>query len=48
MLGTEHLEETSYEGNANVVAAVLHQIKLDTDHEMKKTGLDQVIPWVGD
>jgi hypothetical protein len=28
MLETEHLEEASYEGNINVIAAVLHQIKL--------------------
>ena len=48
MLGTEHLEEASYEGNVNVIAAVLHQIKLDTEDEMKKTGIDRVIPWVGD
>ena len=48
MLGTEHLEEASYEGNANVIAAVLHQIKLDTEEEMRKTSIDRVIPWVGD
>ena len=48
MLGTEHLEEASYEGNASVIAAILHQLKLDTDEEMKKIGLDCVIPWVGD
>ncbi|KAF8141805.1 hypothetical protein EV363DRAFT_1291781 [Boletus edulis] len=40
MLGTEHLKEASYEGNANVIAAVLHQLHLDTEAEMKKTGLD--------
>ena len=48
MLGTEHLEEASYEGNASVIAAILHQLKLDTDEEMKKIGLDCVIPLVGD
>ena len=48
MLGTKHLEEASYEGNVNVIAAVLHQIKLDTEDEMKKTDIDCVIPWIGD
>lgn len=48
ILGTEHLKEASYEGNASVVAAVLHQLNLDTEEEMKKTGLDHVMVWIGD
>jgi hypothetical protein len=48
MLGTEHLEEASDEGNANVMTAVLHQLNLDSPEETKKTGLDQVLVWVGD
>jgi len=48
ILGIEHLEEASYEGNASVIAAILHQLNLDTEEEMKKTGLDHVVVWIGD
>jgi len=36
MLETEHLEEASYEGNANVISAILHQLHLDAEEEKKK------------
>ena len=43
MLGTEHLEEASYEGNDQVMMAIAHQLGLDTKDEQKKTGLHRVI-----
>ncbi|KIJ06431.1 hypothetical protein PAXINDRAFT_32701, partial [Paxillus involutus ATCC 200175] len=48
MLGTEHLEEASYEGNINVVMAIFRQLLLDSEDELKKTGLYRVFVWVGD
>lgn len=48
MLGMEHLEEASYEGNDQVMMAIAHQLGLDTKDEQKKTGLHRVIPWCGD
>lgn len=48
MLGTEHIEEASYDGNNQVMQVIAHQLGLDTEAEMQKTGLEQVIIWVGD
>lgn len=48
MLGTEHIEEASYDGNDQVMQAIIHQLGLDSVEEMQKTGLEQVTFWVGD
>lgn len=48
MLGTEHIEEASYDGNDQVMQAIAHQLGLDSEEEMKKTGLERVIVWIGD
>ena len=43
MLGTEHIEEASYDGNDQVMQAIAHQLGLGSEEEMKKTGLEHVI-----
>ncbi|EGO26773.1 hypothetical protein SERLADRAFT_407431 [Serpula lacrymans var. lacrymans S7.9] len=48
MLGTVHIEEASYEGNEMLLGKWLSQLRLDSLDKQKKTGLERVIPWVGD
>ncbi|KAH7905726.1 hypothetical protein BJ138DRAFT_1138187 [Hygrophoropsis aurantiaca] len=48
ILGTTDIEEASYEGNDKVVAEIFRQLGLDSEAEMKKTGTERVIPWIGD
>ncbi|KAF9236815.1 hypothetical protein BU15DRAFT_88956 [Melanogaster broomeanus] len=48
MLGTEHLEEASYDGNINVIMAIFHQLLLDSEEQLKQTGLYRVFVWIGD
>ncbi|KAH7917913.1 hypothetical protein BV22DRAFT_1076546 [Leucogyrophana mollusca] len=48
MLGTTDIEEASYEGNDKVMAELFRQMALNSEEEMKKTGAERVIPWIGD
>lgn len=48
MLGTVHMEEVNYKGNSNLITEWLTQLGLNSVEEQLKTGLEHVIPWVGD
>ncbi|KAI0634747.1 hypothetical protein C8Q77DRAFT_1156148 [Trametes polyzona] len=48
ILDTVHIEEASYDGNMRVMNEWLRQLRLDTLEEQKRTGMERVIPWVGD
>jgi hypothetical protein len=48
ILGTADIEEASYEGNDKVIEEWFRQLGMDSEAEKKKTGLERVIPWVGD
>ncbi|KAN0091041.1 hypothetical protein V8E55_004607 [Tylopilus felleus] len=39
---------SSYDGNDQVMQAIIHQLGLDSVEKMQKTGLERVIVWVGD
>ncbi|KLO06460.1 hypothetical protein SCHPADRAFT_805408, partial [Schizopora paradoxa] len=45
---TVKMEETSYEGNDNVVKEILRQLKLDSIESREKLGREKMIPIVGD
>lgn len=48
ILGTAAIEEASYDGNDKVVEEWFRQLHLNSDEEKLKTGLERIIPWVGD
>ncbi|EGN96551.1 hypothetical protein SERLA73DRAFT_58410, partial [Serpula lacrymans var. lacrymans S7.3] len=48
MLGTVHIEEASYEGNDKLLTEWFKQLGLHSDEEQCRTGMECVIPWVGD
>lgn len=48
VLETLHLDESTYEGTDAIIQAYFRLLGLDSEEEMKKTGLDRVIVWVGD
>ncbi|EGO05049.1 hypothetical protein SERLA73DRAFT_43910 [Serpula lacrymans var. lacrymans S7.3] len=48
MLGTVHIEEASYEGNDKLLTEWFKQLGLHSDEEQRQTGMERVIPWVGD
>ncbi|KAI0069875.1 hypothetical protein K474DRAFT_1713831 [Panus rudis PR-1116 ss-1] len=47
MLGTMHISESSYEGNGDVIEAILDQLGFKDD-ELRKLALEQIIFWLGD
>ncbi|EGO04792.1 hypothetical protein SERLA73DRAFT_149162 [Serpula lacrymans var. lacrymans S7.3] len=47
MLGTVYIEEASYDGNNKLLVEWLKQLGLHWDEQQQKTGLERVIPWVG-
>jgi len=47
-LPTEHICESTYKGNDEVVFTHHKCVGLDSPEEMKETGLNRVIVWVGD
>ncbi|EGN96568.1 hypothetical protein SERLA73DRAFT_57868 [Serpula lacrymans var. lacrymans S7.3] len=47
MLGTVHIEEASYDGNNKLLVEWFKQLGLHLDEQQQKTGLERVIPWVG-
>lgn len=48
MLPTAHIDESTYEGNDEIIAEVLKCLGFGSADEQKKIGLERVIVWVGD
>ncbi|KAI0371405.1 hypothetical protein BV20DRAFT_942425 [Pilatotrama ljubarskyi] len=48
VLGTVHIDESSYEGTDDLITEWMHQLKLDSPEEHKRTGLERVCFWIGD
>jgi len=48
MLPTDHIDESTYEGNDQIIAAVLKYLGFFGADEQKRVGLERVIVWVGD
>lgn len=48
MLNTKHMEEASYEGTRKIIDEWMKQLGLDCPDEIRRTGLERVIVWVGD
>ena len=48
ILKTQDQEETSYEGNDKAILGWFCQLGISTDEEMKKTGTERFLVWVGD
>ena len=48
MLSTDHIDESTYEGNDEIIAAVLKYLGFWGTDEEKRVGLECVIVWVGD
>lgn len=48
VLGTVKIDESSYEGVDMLIKEFLNQLSLYTRDELVKTGLERVIPWIGD
>ncbi|KAI0630349.1 hypothetical protein C8Q77DRAFT_1219914 [Trametes polyzona] len=48
VLGTVHIDEASYDGTKDLIKEWIHQLKLDSTDEQKRTALDRVLVWVGD
>ncbi|KAN0081481.1 hypothetical protein V8E55_009105 [Tylopilus felleus] len=48
ILHTVDIEEASYEGNDRVMAEFYRQLGINSKEEVKKTGLERLIGWVGD
>ncbi|CDO69445.1 hypothetical protein BN946_scf184817.g5 [Trametes cinnabarina] len=48
VLGTVHIDESSYDGTDSLISEWMHQLKLNSREEEKRTGLDRVLVWIGD
>lgn len=48
MLPTAHIDESTYEGNDEIVAAVLTRLGFGGADEQKRIGLEHIVVWVGD
>ncbi|KAF9791033.1 hypothetical protein BJ322DRAFT_1000129 [Thelephora terrestris] len=48
MLPTAHIDESTYEGNDEIVAAMLKCIGFSSTEELKRVGQERVVVWVGD
>lgn len=48
MLETAPIEEASYDGNDKVIAEWFRQLRLDSEIEQKRTGLDRILVCCGD
>ena len=48
MLETAPIEEASYDGNDKVIAEWFRQLRLDSELEQKRTGLDRILVCCGD
>lgn len=48
MLPTLHIDESTYEGNDEIINAVLKYLGFGSMDELKKLGLGHIIVWVGD
>ncbi|KAI0629150.1 hypothetical protein C8Q77DRAFT_1236530 [Trametes polyzona] len=48
VLGTVHIDEASYDGTKDLIKEWMHQLKLDSPDEQKRTGLERVLVWIGD
>ena len=48
MLPTHHIDQSTYEGNDQVIAQTWKELGLSLVEEMKKTGLECVVVWAGD
>lgn len=47
-LGTTQIDESSFEGNNNVITDVLRQVGLSSVDERIRLAVKRVIPWIGD
>lgn len=48
MINTCKINESSYEGNEQLVREWSRQLRLDTDEEKEKTGRNRIVVWSGD
>jgi hypothetical protein len=48
MLPTAHIDESTYEGNDEIVEMVLKYLGFGSADELKSVGLEHIIVWVGD
>jgi len=48
MLPTAHINESTYEGNDEIVAAMLKCIGFSSAEELRQVGQERVVVWVGD
>ncbi|EKM48682.1 uncharacterized protein PHACADRAFT_189093 [Phanerochaete carnosa HHB-10118-sp] len=48
MLGTEHREEASYDGNEDCMRLWMQQLGLDSPEEQRRIGEHETIIWIGD
>ena len=48
MLPTAHIDESTYEGNDEIVAAMLGHIGFSGTEELRQVGQERVVVWVGD
>lgn len=48
MLPTRHINQSTYEGNDQVMGQTWRDLGLNSVEEMRKTGLERVIVWAGD
>ncbi|KDQ49210.1 hypothetical protein JAAARDRAFT_716162 [Jaapia argillacea MUCL 33604] len=48
MLGTVEITEAAYEGNDRLIDEWFRQLGMSSMEEWKRTGLERIIPWIGD
>ncbi|GJE93029.1 hypothetical protein PsYK624_091880 [Phanerochaete sordida] len=48
VLGTVHIDESTYEGTDKLVTEWFRQLGLYSEGERKHTGMNKVLPWIGD